>query len=86
MKERDPHGKFEKTAPSLLVCLTLAVPSWFLGHAFPVIGGPVFAILAGMIVAMIIGSRTVLQPGITCVSLIAASGRSAVSPITIKIL
>lgn len=25
---------------------------------------------AGMIVAMIIGSRTVLQPGITCVSLI----------------
>lgn len=58
----------KKTAPGLLVCLALAVPSWFLGHAFPVIGGPVFAILAGMIVAMIIGSRTVLQPGIAFTS------------------
>ena len=58
----------KKTAPGLLVCLALAVPSWFLGHAFPVIGGSVFAILAGMIVAMIIGSRTVLQPGIAFTS------------------
>lgn len=58
----------KKTAPGLLVCLTLAVPSWFLGHAFPVIGGPVFAILAGMIIAMIIGSRAVLQPGIAFTS------------------
>lgn len=58
----------KKTAPGLLVCLALAVPSWFLGHAFPVIGGPVFAILAGMIVAMIIGSRAVLQPGIAFTS------------------
>lgn len=58
----------KKTAPGLLVCLALAVPSWFLGHAFPVIGGPVFAILAGMIIAMIIGSRAVLQPGIAFTS------------------
>ena len=58
----------KKTAPGLLVCLSLAVPSWFLSHAFPVIGGPVFAILAGMIVAMIIGSRAVLQPGIAFTS------------------
>lgn len=79
-------GNLKKTAPGLLVCLTLAVLSWFLGHAFPVIGGPVFAILASRIVAMIIGFRIVLQPGITCVNLIAASGRSAVSPIIIKIL
>lgn len=61
-------GNLKKPAPGLLVCLTLAVPSWFLGHAFPVIGGPVFAILAGMFVAMIIGSRTVFQPGIAFTS------------------
>lgn len=58
----------KKILPGLLVCLILAVPCWFLGHIFPVIGGPVFAILAGMIVAMIIGSRAVLQPGIAFTS------------------
>ena len=69
MKEREiPMEHLKKTLPGLLVCLILAVPSWFLGHIFPVIGGPVFAILAGMIVAMIIGSQTVLQPGIAFTS------------------
>ncbi len=69
MKEREiPMEHLKKTLPGLLVCLVLAVPSWFLGHVFPVIGGPVFAILAGMIVAMIIGSRAVLQPGIAFTS------------------
>lgn len=69
MKEREiPMEHLKKTLPGLLVCLILAIPSWFLGHVFPVIGGPVFAILAGMIVAMIIGSRTVLQPGIAFTS------------------
>ena len=29
----------------LLVCLTIAVPSYFLGKLIPIIGGPVFAIL-----------------------------------------
>ena len=58
----------KKTLPGLLVCLLLAIPCWFLGHAFPVIGGPVFAILAGMVVAMIIGSRAILQPGIAFTS------------------
>lgn len=58
----------KKTVPGLLVCLILAVPSWLLGHAFPVVGGPVFAILAGMIVAMILGHKAVLQPGIAFTS------------------
>ena len=59
---------WKKTAPGLLLCLLLAVPSWLLGHAFPVIGGPVFAILAGMIVTMILGHREVFQPGIAFTS------------------
>lgn len=58
----------KKTLPGLFVCLILAIPCWLLGHAFPVIGGPVFAILAGMIVALVIGHRAILQPGITFTS------------------
>ncbi len=37
----------------LLVCLTIAVPSYFLGKLIPIIGGPVFAILIGMFVCLI---------------------------------
>ena len=40
--------RLKHTLPGFLVCLLLAVPCWFLGHAFPVIGGPVFAILAAL--------------------------------------
>ena len=58
----------KKTVPGLLICLLLAIPSWLLGRAFPVVGGPVFAILIGMGVAMVIGHQAVLQPGIAFTS------------------
>ena len=58
----------KKTLPGLLLCLVLAVPSWLLGHQFPVVGGPVFAILAGMIVALFLRDMTVLRPGIAFTS------------------
>ncbi|MDO4541421.1 MAG: YeiH family protein [Bacillota bacterium] len=35
----------------ILFCFVLAIPSFFLGRRFPIIGGPVFGILLGMIVA-----------------------------------
>ena len=38
--------------PGILFCLAIAVPAWLLGQAFPVIGGPIFAILAGMVYAL----------------------------------
>ncbi len=38
-----------KAAPGVLLCLTIAIPSWFLGKFFPVIGSPVFGILLGML-------------------------------------
>ena len=60
----------KKTLPGLLLCLVLAVPSWLLGRAFPVIGGPVFAILAGMVLSMGLGQREVLKPGSACASLL----------------
>lgn len=52
----------------ILLCLAIAVPSWLLGARFPVIGGPVFAILAGMILTQFIPFRKKLQPGITYTS------------------
>ncbi len=39
--------------PGIALCTIIAVPCWFLGQSFPVIGGPVFAILAGMAIALI---------------------------------
>lgn len=46
-------SQFKKNSYGILFCLLLALPSWFLGKAFPIIGGPVFGILFGMILIMI---------------------------------
>ena len=37
--------------PGFLLCVVIAVPSWFLGKLVPVVGSAVFAILIGMIIA-----------------------------------
>lgn len=39
--------------PGILACLAIAVPSWLAGRAVPVVGGAVFAILAGMVVTLV---------------------------------
>ena len=39
--------------PGILACLAIAVPSWLAGRAVPVVGGAVFAILAGMVVTLL---------------------------------
>ena len=43
---------WNKYLPGILICLVLAVPAWLLGKQFEVIGGPVFAILIGMVIAL----------------------------------
>lgn len=48
----------------LLLCLLIAIPSWFLGKAFPIIGGPVISILAGMAVTLLIQDKTAFEAGI----------------------
>lgn len=58
----------KKTGAGLLLCLVLAIPSWLLGRAFPVIGGPVIAILLGMVVSLILRDRTRYQAGIAFTS------------------
>lgn len=54
----------KKIAPGILLCLAIAIPSWFLGTAFPIVGGAVIAILAGMVLTLIIKNKGVLEPGI----------------------
>ena len=54
----------KKNGKGLLFCLALAVPSAVLGKLFPVVGGPVFAILIGMILALVIKKRDSLECGI----------------------
>ena len=34
----------------ILVCLVIAIPSWILGKLFPIAGGAVIAIIAGMVI------------------------------------
>lgn len=47
-----------------LLCLVIALPSWFLGKQFPIIGGPVIAIILGMILTIFIKDKTNLEEGI----------------------
>ena len=48
----------------LLLCLVIALPSWFLGKIFPIVGGAVIAILAGMVLTGFIRHKEHLEPGI----------------------
>ncbi len=54
----------KENSPGILLCLAIALPSWFLGKHFPVIGGPVIAIIAGMIITLLIKNKSRLEPGI----------------------
>ena len=58
----------QKNAKGILLCLVLAIPCWFLGQAVPVVGGPVFGILAGMLITLLLKDKTQFQSGITFVS------------------
>ena len=42
----------EKNLRGIFICFIIAIPSWFLGRTFPVVGGAVIAIIAGMIITM----------------------------------
>lgn len=44
--------------------MLLAVPSWFLGKMFPIIGGAVIAIIAGMVIAVFMKQKDGLEDGI----------------------
>ena len=54
----------KKNWMGMLLCLLIAVACWFLGKQFPIIGGPVFAIVSGMIITLFIKDKKALDPGI----------------------
>lgn len=58
----------KKNLSGVLVCLAIAVPCWLLGKVFPIVGGAVFAIIAGMIITIFIKDSSKIQPGVTFVS------------------
>jgi len=58
----------KKNWKGILISLIIAVPSWFLGKLFPIVGGPVIAIIAGMIITIFIKDKTPFADGIKFVS------------------
>ena len=56
--------KLKTLGPGVLLCLAIALPCWLLGKQFPIIGGPVFAILCGMVLTMIWREKDRTKAGI----------------------
>jgi uncharacterized integral membrane protein (TIGR00698 family) len=46
---------FGETIPGVVLCLVIAVFSWMLGKALPVVGGAVFGILSGILCSAVFG-------------------------------
>lgn len=59
-------ANLRNVVPGIGICAAIALPCWFLGEALPVVGGPVFAILLGMAIALVWKqpSRGTVQDGI----------------------
>ncbi|MGT2756425.1 YeiH family protein [Streptococcus ovuberis] len=49
----------------LALCFLVALPAWFLGQVFPLVGAPVIAMLLGMSIGSIHKQRQLTQAGIT---------------------
>lgn len=60
--------KMKLYIPGVAVCAAIALGCWFLGQAFPLVGGPVFGILAGMAIALVWKRRDHTSQGITFTS------------------
>ncbi len=60
--------KMSEKIPGVVLCLALSIPAWWLGKLLPVVGGPVFAILMGMVVTQLWKDKTKVQAGIAYTS------------------
>lgn len=56
--------QMKKSWKGLVLCLCIAVPAWLLGRIFPIIGGAVIAILAGMVITLFIKDKSGFDAGI----------------------
>lgn len=50
--------------PGIAACFIIALPAWFLGKLVPVVGGPVFSIILGMIIALVWVNKGICSEGI----------------------
>lgn len=57
-------AEWKKRLPGLALCAVLALPCWLLGKVFPLVGGPVFGILLGMVVALFWKDQKSLGTGV----------------------
>lgn len=53
-----------KNGKGIALCFGIAVICWFLGKQFPIVGGPVFAILAGMVITLLMKDKSSFEGGI----------------------
>ncbi len=58
----------QKNGKGILLCIALAIPASILGKLIPIIGGPVFAIITGMIIAPFVKKLTACEAGINYTS------------------
>lgn len=54
----------KSAGPGVLLCFVIALPCFWLGKCFPVIGAPVFGMLAGMLITLVAADKSRLQKGI----------------------
>ena len=54
----------KKSWKGILLSLVIAVPAWFLGILFPIVGGPVIAIVAGMIITLFVKDKAPFADGL----------------------
>lgn len=52
----------------IALCFIIAIPALLFGQLVPVVGGPVFSILIGMIITIVIKNKEKLNPGISFTS------------------
>lgn len=54
----------KKNGKGMILCIGIAIICWLLGKQFPIIGGPVFAILFGMVITIFWKDKRAFETGI----------------------
>ena len=62
------RNRIFKYAYGIIISLLIAIPSWILGNFIPIIGGPIFAIIIGMIISLIWIDKKEFNTGISFTS------------------
>lgn len=60
--------RYRNNLLGIVVCLIIAIPAWLLGKVFPLIGGPVIGIIAGMIITLFWTNKGYAAAGISWTS------------------